>query len=244
MIKTVVTALVFALAMFAPHLATAATQVNVDFSRDTGVAPFDSNDAPGNDSGINNSIIRTNDVISYKFEVVVQGGDATNIVMRLQVAPGLILSLPAFCRDTGVSPVSSISGSTAAGYSVVCNVGDINDGSQVLYAMPAEVAPDRPHGSTVSMITASIESDQTAPQAFPGSVDTVSAAPQLDLIKNGHTRLIGRRSGPNGEDGVVYVFPIIVTALGGAKGNELVTAPISFADDLTGVSPNARLFQG
>ena len=223
--------------------AQAATDVSVNFSRETGVGPFDTNDAPGNDSGVSNAIIRTNDIISYKFEVLVQGGNATNILLRLNVGPGLILSLPAFCRETGVVPASSISGDPASGYSVLCNVGDVNDGSQVLYSMPAKVAADRPNGSQVSLLTASVDSDQTALENFPGASDTVSAAPGLDLIKKAQTRLIGRRTGPNGEDGVVYVFPILVTAENEAKGNELVTAPISFTDDLTGVSPNARLYQ-
>ena len=237
------TALWLTLLLLSAQAVQAATTVAVNFTRETGIGPFDGNDAPGNDSGTSNAIIRTNDTISYKFEVLVQGGDASNIRLRLNVAPGLILSLPAFCRQSGVSPPSAISGDAASGYSVLCNVGDVGEGSQVLYAMPAKVAADRPHGSTVSLITASIESDQTAPENFPGSSDTVSAAPKLDLIKNGHTRVIGRRAGPNGEDGVVYVFPIIVTADEGAKGNELVTAPISFTDNLSGASPNARLFQ-
>ena len=242
--KNIVASAFLALVFLVPQAASAATSVSVNFDRDTGVAPFDGNDAPGNDSGPNNSVVRTNDIISYKFEVLVQGGDATNIVLNLSVAPGLTLSLPAFCRESGVNPISSISGSAATGYSMVCNVGDVGEGSQVLYSLPAKVAPDRANNSTVSMLGASVQSDQTLLQPFAGSTDTVSAAPRLDLVKDGHTRLIGRRPGPSGEDGVVYVFPIIVNGEGDAKGNELVTAPISFTDDLSGVSPNARLFQG
>lgn len=226
-----------------PQIAHAATSVSVNFSRETGVGPF-TGTGPGNDAGPHDSIIRTNDIISYKFEVLVQGGNATNIVLKLSVSPGLTLSLPAFCRDNGVTPPSNINGSAAAGYSVVCNVGDVREGSQILYSLPAKVGPDRANGSAVSMVAASIQSDQTSLELFPSTVSTVSARPKLDLVKNGHTRLMGRRLGPSGEDGIVYVFPIIINAEGDAKGNELVTAPISFTDDLSGVSPNARLFEG
>lgn len=222
-----------------PQIAQAATSLSVNFTRETGVGPF-TGTGPGNDAGPNDSIIRTNDIISYKFEVLVQGGDATNIVFNLSFSPGLTLSLPAFCRQ----PLSTISGNAATGYSVVCNVGNVGEGSQVLYSLPAKVAPDRANNSTVSILSASVQSDQTPQESFTGATDTVSARPRLDLVKTGHTRLIGRRPGPSGEDGVVYVFPIIVNAEGDAKGNELVTAPISFTDDLSGVSPNARLYEG
>ncbi len=221
-----------------------ATTVSVDFSRATGVGPFDANDDPGNDSGTGNAIIRTNDIISYKFEVLVQNGDATNVTMQLSVSPGLELSLPAFCRETGVSPASAITGDSASGYSILCNVGDINGGSQVVYALPAKVAFDRQHGSTVSLVSAQIQSDQTPAESFPGATDTVSAAPILDLVKNAHTRLIGRRDGPAGEEGVVYSFPIVVRTDDGNKGNELVTGPISFTDALSGISPNTILYEG
>ena len=222
-----------------------ATSVSVDFTRKTGLMPFDANDNPGNDSGPDNTIIRTNDVIAYRFEVAVQDGDATNIVLNVSVSPGLRLNLPAFCRTSGVTPVSSITGDPASGYSLVCNVGAIGEGAQVLYSIPATVTPDRPQGSTVSLLGASIRSDQTPAETFPGGTDTVSATPKLDLAKNTQVRLIKRAEGPSGEPGIVYAFPIVVTAKNEAKGNELVTSDISFTDDLaTGVSPNARLFQG
>ncbi len=225
--------------------AMAQPDISVNFTRETGVAPFTpGDDSPGNDSSLSNNIIRTNDIISYKFEVVVLNDDATNIVLRLSVDPGLEVELPAFCRETNVSPVSSISGSPSTGYSIVCNVGDIGEGSQVLYALPATVAFDQEHGNTVSMTTASVESDQTAPENFPGASDIVSAIPKLDLIKNDHTRLLGRRTGPNGEDGVLYAFTIEVATQDQGRGSELVTGAISFDDDLSGVSPNALLYQG
>lgn len=227
-----------------PSIASSAPSVSVSLSRETGVAPFDADDTPGNDSSATNNIIRTNDVISYKFEVVVLDDDATNIVLRLSTSPGLELDLPAFCRETGVSPVSSLSGSKAAGYSIVCNVGDIGEGSQVLYALPATVVPEQPNGSTVSMLSASIESDQTARQSFAGITDTVSGTPRLDLIKNDHTRPIGRRAGPNGEDGVVYLFTIEVATLNSGRGSELVDGTISFTDDIGNISPNALLYEG
>ena len=237
--------ILFMTAMLVSGQALAQPDISVGFTRETGVAPLTpGDDSPGNDSSLTNNIIRTNDVISYKFEVVVLDDNATNVVLRLTVDAGLEVELPAFCRQTGVLPASSISGSSATGYSVICNVGDISQGSQVLYALPAKVAFDQEHGAQVSMTAASVESDQTAQESFPGAVDIVSATPKLDLIKNDHSRLIGRRSGPNGEDGVVYAFSIEVATENQGKGNELVVAPISFQDDLSGVSPNALLYQG
>ncbi len=225
--------------------AMAMPDISVSFTRETGVLPLTpGDDSPGNDSSLTNNIIRTNDIISYRFEVVVLNDDATNIVLRLSVDPGLEVELPAFCRETGVVPVSSISGSSSTGYSVVCNVGNISEGSQVVYALPAMVASDRKNGDTVSMTAASIESDQTPMENFPGASDIVSSAPKLDLIKNSQIRLLGRRDGPSGEDGVLYAFSLLVATQNQGKGNELVTAPISFDDDLSGVSPNALLYQG
>ena len=225
--------------------AIAVPDVSVNFTRETGVAPLTpGDDSPGNDSSLTNNIVRTNDIISYKFEVVVLDDDATNVVLRIAVTSGLELELPAFCRETGVAPISTITGSSSTGYSMLCNVGDIPQGSQVLYALPATVAFDQEHGASVSMTGASIESDQTPMENFPGSTDIVSATPKLDLIKNDHSRLIGRRSGPNGEDGVLYAFSIEVATENQGKGNELVTAPLVFEDDLSGISPNALLYQG
>ncbi len=238
------TALFLVISLFAEEVV-AQPDISAILTRDTGVAPFTpGDDSPGNDSGPGNNIVRTNDIISYKFEVVVLDDDATNVVMRMALDPGLEVELPAFCRRTGVMPVSSMSGSSATGYTIVCNVGDISQGSQVLYALPATVAYDQQHGTAISMLSASIESDQTAPQTFPGSTDIVSAAPKLDLIKNDHSRLIGRRAGPNGEDGVLYAFALEVATHDQGKGNELVVAPLTFEDDLGNVAPNARLYQG
>lgn len=236
--------ILLSIAMLAPGMAMAAPDISANFTRETGVAPFDSDNAPGNDSSAFNSVIRTNDVISYKFEIVVLNDDATNIVLRLSTGPGLELDLPAFCRETGVAPASSLSGDSITGYSIICNVGDISQGSQVLYTLPATVVPEQANGSAVSLLTASVESDQTVPDLFAGATDTVSASPKFDLIKDDHSRLLGRHSGPNGEDGVVYAFSLEVATRNQGKGNELVTAPLSFTDDLSGVSPNALLYEG
>ncbi len=244
MLRNSAVILIIAFFQFVSIAVHAAPTVSVSFSQLTGIGPFDGNDAPGNDSSATNTIIRTNDVISYRFEIAVQNDDATNIVLRVSVAAGLRMTLPPFCRTSGVSPISSITGDSTTGYAVICNVGDIGQGSQVLYSMPATVEPDRANNTTVSMLTASIESDQTALEVFPGSTSTVSAAPRLDLVKDAQTRLIGQRDGPNGESGIVYTFPILVIADNEAKGNELVTSDISFTDNLSNISPNARLYQG
>ncbi len=230
--------------MIMPVSAHAAPDVSALFTRTTGVAPFDADNTPGNDSGPDNTIIRTNDTINYSFEVAVRDDDVTNLTMRLNVSAGLQVTLPAFCLESGVSPVSSISGSETTGFDIICNVGNIREGSQVIYALPATVIPEQANGSTVSLSGATIESDQTPLESFSGFSDTVSAEPRLDLIKDGHTRLIGVRPGPSGESGVLYAFSLLVATQNNGIGSELVTAPLTFTDDLAGVAPNALLFQG
>ena len=236
--------IIHVVALFFAFPVIAAPTVSLEFSRETGTAPFDTNNLPGNDSSPSNNIIRTNDIISYKFEVAISNGDAKNITLRLKTSPGLNIELPAFCMKSNVAPLSLIIGDSLNGYSIICNVGDLREGSQVLYSIPAVVTPEAANRSNIEVFSVSIESDQSAQEVFTGVIDIVSARPMLDLIKNDHTRLMGRRAGPNGEDGVVYVFSIQVATQNQARGNELVIEPISFTDDLSNISPNARLFEG
>jgi len=89
----------------------------------TGTAPFDSTSGPGNDTSATDTVIRTNDTLTYEWQFSVNTitDGAANNVRISQTLPADMKwnQLPPQCLTTGVTPVSSIS---ANGLTIVCNV--------------------------------------------------------------------------------------------------------------------------
>jgi hypothetical protein len=63
-----------------------AADVIFNFKIDSsGTAPFDANNNQGNDSDATNNIVRTQDIITYKWEYNVSNGAANNVILNATV---------------------------------------------------------------------------------------------------------------------------------------------------------------
>ncbi len=234
---------VFALFCLSTVVAAAPT-INANYKILTGTTPFDSNDAPGNDSSNSNQVVRTNDAIVISYQIGVSNDDASNVVLEVVGGPGVDFDLPSFCLSSGVTPPSTISGNITSGKTITCNIGDRTSGSASIIAIPGRVMPTLMQGAAVSISSSSISADGVVTQSFPGTTLTVSARPKFDILKNTGAALKGSALGPNGEKGLVQIYPIAVKTINQGFGAENATANIVLADDLSGISPNALLFQG
>ena len=59
-----------------------AADVVFNFKIDSsGTAPFDANNNPGNDANATNNVVRTQDIITYKWEYNISNGAANNVVL-------------------------------------------------------------------------------------------------------------------------------------------------------------------
>ena len=64
-----------------------------------GTPGFDATDGPGLDSGPANSIVRTNDNITYQVEISVNDAPGTNVTFTLPLPRGVELSaVPPYCQ--------------------------------------------------------------------------------------------------------------------------------------------------
>ncbi len=226
----------------------AQTVCDIQFNEFDGSAPFDADDTAGNDSGVGNDIVRTNDAVVLQFVLSTSNGPESNVRFSFDLDPGLELEeLPVFCLDAsdGVSPPSTLTGDpNTTGQSVLCNVGDFAIPTASQYTFPAKVMSTNPNGGTVgySNVVASGDTVCTYSDATQRNF-TVSARPQLDVYKQ-HLNVNGRADGPNGEPGIIYSYSLLLRLFEGAIGNELVADPVIISDDLSTIAPGARLYQG
>ncbi len=209
-----------------------------------GTGPFSGDNNPGNDDGNANGIVRTNDVLNFCFEVAVNNAAETNVVIEVTTLPGTEFSLPPYCRTSGVTPLSSVTGDVTTGETAVCNVGNLANGTINLFCLPAQVHYTEDQGNTVGYTASQISSDGWPVQTYGSANFTVSAAPMLDIDKQKASYRVYRRLGPASEPGVVLVYPMVVKMVDGGKGQEVITSDLTITDNLANVSPNARLWQG
>jgi hypothetical protein len=174
----------WAMCATASHAQTAVFQFEIE---STGTAPFDSNNQPGNDSSASNPIVRTQDVISYRWSYAVNGGNAEHVILKATVPPQLhVDNLSPACFASG----SSISiNPVTQEQNLVCNLGTVNSGSSGNLSFPARVlGKDRlnqyvANGQTV-MASGSWQADGIAPILGTAPITTISAAPKVDLRKD------------------------------------------------------------
>lgn len=81
-----------------------------------GIAPFDSEDGPGLDSGPSNSIVREGDPVNYVVDIGVRGLPVRDALLHLPVPRGFsVTSVPDYCGD----------GSNLDDSGLSCRVGDL-----------------------------------------------------------------------------------------------------------------------
>ncbi|MEM7713093.1 MAG: hypothetical protein AAF349_05855 [Cyanobacteria bacterium P01_A01_bin.68] len=210
-----------------------AADVTFQFSASkTGTAPFTGDDNPGNDSSETNNIVRTLDIITYKWDYAVNNGDANNTVLTATISSHQEWTdIPVACNAAG----SSISTDPATGkQTLTCDVGKIASGSNGFIEATARIIGQRPDGSFVGngdVVTAdgTFTADGT-PTATDDTVETiVSATPKADLRKP-RAWVVGQAKGRDGTtDGLVLRYPINITVAGG-KGSEPLVGDINITD--------------
>jgi uncharacterized repeat protein (TIGR01451 family) len=218
----------------------------VAVSQATGTATFDATAGPGNDVDATNDIVRSNDTVAYQVQFNVNDTAAGssvghNVTIRQTLPAGLRWArLPATCRTSGVTTVSSISGD---GSTIVCNVGDVETGVSRTLALSAQVT-ETENGTVLRPAAGSITvsaDGATGGAATPAPV-TVSSIPRVDMVKAAATVTETTRAGVAGY-ALAYPLRMTIPNRGGRGliGYAPPAAEMSLVEDFSGVSPNAQL---
>jgi uncharacterized repeat protein (TIGR01451 family) len=229
-----------------------AADVIFNFKIDSsGTGPFDGDNNPGHDQDATNNIVRTLDIITYKWEYNVSNGAANDVILRATVPDNVELTLPPVCT-TGSEIVTD---SATGKQSITCNLGTIASGSSGAIDLKARVLGQRrapsnafvANGNTTQATgSMRVSNSSSILNAVTTSNLTISAAPKTDLSKQS-AYVEGGAKGQDGiTDGVVIRYPILLSLNGGGKGGEALTGNISFTDTLTydGGSKNGQPIPG
>ncbi|QIK63760.1 DUF11 domain-containing protein [Leucobacter viscericola] len=221
-----------------------------------GTAVFDADDDPGNDSGPQNGIVRTNDTVQYRFNVNTSTA-STNPFLTSTLPAGMEWqAAPPQCDGTGTVPnvtgvYDSVTGNPGGDRRVlVCQTQSSGSSSSKEISPIARVTTESLNGQS-KVVSFSAGDEETPVPVQSNSVSTtVSAGAFYDLRKMPLT-LSGTATGP-GPGGTeqghwrAYGIGITVkhptrTGAEGLKGITQLASPITFTDDLAAYSPNARL---
>lgn len=237
-----------------------ATQVDgtPDGTNPDGSDKWSATAGPGYDTGPNNGIVRTNDIILYNIEIRTMPAEA-GVSFTAELPQGTYLeSIPAFCQAgstltpttmpaPGV-PTTATSWTTLPTQVLTCNVGNRAANSTLVYPVLVKVRPEVPNGTvlTLSNVTAQSTTDPAPVALVTPLVDTVSAAPQYDLSKNstaltpntGYTYSISNHSCSFDPARVCrgIKVPILISAPAGGKGITPLSPTITFTDNLSPAS--------
>lgn len=233
----------------------AAGDLIVDVSQTTGTAPFDANDEPGNDSGANNSIVRTNDTVAYDLTVAFRDAKQTNPVVKFQVPQGQeLVSLPPYCLAAPKSsvvpaklpelaqPLTATSWKSLPRQEVTCALVDRDPNTTEIYQFVTKVRSEVPNGTKMDPMVFEVSSDQVteAKKTEPVS-QTASARPQFDLSKRAFSD--SPSQGPlfqntypclrdQSKPCSSLAYPVTITVPAGGKGLTPLSSPIKFEDNL------------
>ncbi len=204
----------------------------------SGTAPFDANNNPGNDLDATNNVVRTLDIITYKWEYNVSNGAANDVVLQATVPDNVEISLPPVC----IAGSGIVTDSGNGSQSITCNLGTIASGTSGAIDLKAKVlnkrrAPSNAYvgnGNTTQATGSMTVGNSTSTlNSITTSNLTISAAPKTDLWKQ-LASVEGAAKGDDGvTDGLVIRYPIVLSLSGGGKGGEALTGNISFTDTLT-----------
>jgi SdrD B-like domain len=216
----------------APTLAITTT---VLYDGENGVVPFDSNNNPGNDSGPLNGILRTNDKTMMKWDVSVNGDNATNLRITHQLPLGMKwITIPTTCFGTLSVDLRTL----------YCNLGNVNAGTTLnvsgATASTNENTPP-PNGSILTDSGAILSANGATSVTSNTNTWTISSQPRYDILfGNGYNQDITYESatGPLGEPGYLVTTAIKQTPLR-QIGSEDPQAPYSFT-----ITPNYVVSSG
>jgi uncharacterized repeat protein (TIGR01451 family) len=204
----------------------------------SGTAAFDADNAPGNDANDTNNVIRTQDIITYKWEYAVNNGAADSVVLHATVPANVSLTLPPVCNPIG----SQITSDPVTGAQTIdCAIGTLASGSSGNIDLKARVLGQErtPSNqfvgngditSAVGSLTGNKISKPIKPVQTPKL--TISAKPKADLYKQSAYVEGVAKSEDGTTDGLIIRYPIVMAVTGGGKGSEALVGDIKFTDAL------------
>lgn len=220
-----------------------------------GTATFDANNNPGNDQSATNGIVRTNDEIQYKFEYNTDAAITNPVITSTAPVGTQWVAVPPSCNGPGTTPhPSGIYDSTTGALGgdrrlLVCQLPSTS-ASVSDSILPRLKVSNQPTQGTALPVGFSIDDASADPPVISNVVSTtVSAAPTYDLRKLGRAAT-ANVNGPNGEPGIVNTYPVGITVAHptrfgptqGIKGMSQLSSSVTFFDDLSQYSRNARLY--
>ena len=220
-----------------------------------GTAVFDADDEPGNDSGANNGIVRTNDTVQYRLEYGYDGPTTDPYLTSTLPAGMEWLATPPQCTGTGTAPsptgvYDSVTGEPGGDRRMLVCQRETADAAGTESLSPVARVTTGSVNGEVKEVFFELGDADGQPAVTSNTVSTtVSAGAFYDLRKS----LLGNggTTGPGSEgteEGIysMYGIGIVVahptrTGEQGLKGITPLASPITFTDDLSGMTPNTRL---
>lgn len=205
----------------APAPAWAAPQIQLTASS-TGTGPFDPVAGPGFDTSASDDVVRSRDSVVYTVQVLVDSAVTGSAVVFTVDGPATWEAIPPQCDPAS----SSIQGPV-----LTCATGNL--AQQTFSLAPSVlVAGDAPNAATVA-VTATFQSNETAPVTSSPAAVTVSAAPRWDLRKDfGSAQSQATVYG--GRTGFFVDWPVTLHGPPTRKGSEAIASDtLTFVDDLS-----------
>ncbi len=221
------------LSVAAPAAAAAGTVSTITLvTTSDGTAPFDADNAPGNDSGPNNGIVRTSDFVSYQWQYGVSvAGDLT-----------FVQTLPATMAWDASSTVLCVEGAAAISadrHTLTCTIAGAATGAGA-YSVRAKVlgAADGANLST-SVTSGSVASNTVSVTASAVTRANVAVYPVTASASPG----MGANAGVPGFLAIMGVDMFMPIDPGkGVRGLQSLASPITYRVDLPATPAGLELF--
>lgn len=220
----------------------------------TGTPDFDDEAGPGLDTGPDNDIIRTNDIVNYEFQIATAlGGPGT---LEFHVPRGQeVRKVPGWCKDPNnpsqvatpspeagapLVPLDATSWESLPAQTLTCKVELDKNYSGSLF-IPAFQRSEVPNGTQLDPASGTLTLDHGSANDEMAQRFTVSAAPRWDVSKNHlaedpNTGYVGRVARPCPWDNERACWNTAHTLLIGAKaegkGLTPLTGPVTLIDEL------------
>ena len=217
-----------------------------------GTPAFDADNSPGNDSGPNNGIIRSHDIIELQLFYNTDSGGATDMYFTSTLPQGLVWEgLPTLAAQDPRSKIVDSGtgledGDNRTIIAYVPNATGAFSGNLIFEVR----ALGGNNGTPLNGVFFEGHSNENPTAATSASYNfTLSSAPFMDLyLRNPRNEGIWP-SADGSENGYVYIYPFGVLASHPTrtgddvvKGNSNITSDFTFDIDISGISPNAKIY--
>ena len=217
-----------------------------------GTPSYDTDDNPGNDSGPNNGIIRSHDIVTFNVDFSTDSGGATNPTIKATLPDGLIWeTLPAVGTGANSGIFDSVTGAPGGDQrSIVIHLPDIAGALSTSIPVQAR-ALGYQDGTPLNGIQFTMCADELgATELASAEMDLeISSAPFMDIQLEAPTFRGVHNNPSTGKEGAVYSYSLGIlgnhptrSGTDAVKGSAPIEDPFTFDMDMSNVSPGAELF--